>query len=119
MAKLRLVMWVVATGVAAVVLLGGVQWSHDPAAAVMAVVRATAGVLAAYLCAATVLAVPLPRLAPRFVRRMVAGAVGTGLLVAPLAASAEPRPRPPTEAPVLRRQVQPVPAPGFGDASTP
>lgn len=118
MAKLRLVVWVVATGFAAAVLLVDVQWSQEPATAVMVVVRVTAGVLAAYLCVATVLAIRLPSLAPRFVRRLVAGAVGAGLLVAPIAASAEPRPRPPSEAPMLRRQPEPAPA-GFGDASTP
>ena len=104
MAKLRLVGWTVLTGVTAVVLLRGMTWpADDPAVAVMAVIRGVAGVLAAYLFVVTVLAVRLPRLAPRFVARLVAGAVGTGLLVAPLAAAADPRPRPPAEAPVLRR----------------
>ena len=103
MAKLRLVVWTVVTGVLAVVLLRDMAWSDDPAVAVMGVVRVVAGVLAAYLFLATMLAVRLPRLAPGFVRRLVAGAVGTGLLIAPLAASAEPRPRPPAAAPILRR----------------
>lgn len=118
MAKLRLVLWVVVTGLAAWVLLGDVHWSDDPATAVMSVVRVTAGVLAAYLCAATVLAIRLPRVAPRFVRRLVAGAVGTGLLVTPLVASAEPRPAPPAEVPVLRRQPAPAPTHGSHDVST-
>ena len=104
MAKLRLVVWTVATGVAALVLLPGLTWSAaDPAVAVMTVVRGIAGLLAAYLFVVTVLAVRLPRVAPRFVARLVAGAIGTGLLVAPLTASADPRPRPPAEAPVLHR----------------
>ena len=104
MAKLRLVGWMVVTGVAAVVLLRGMSWTtDDPAAVVMTAVRGVAGLLAAYLFVATVLAVRLPRLAPGFVGRLVAGALGTGLLVAPLAASADPRPRPPAEAPVLHR----------------
>lgn len=107
MAKLRLFVWTVATGVAAVVLLRDVGWSEDPAVAVMTVVRVVAGVLAAYLCLATVLAVRVPRLAPRFVRRLVAAAVGTAIAVAPLTALAEPRPRPPAEAPILRRLPEP------------
>ena len=116
MAKLRLVGWMVVTGLGAVVLLRGLRWTtSDPAVAVMAVVRGVAGLLAAYLFAVTVLAVRLPRLAPRFVARLVAGAVGTGLLVAPLSASADPRPRPPAEAPVLRR----VPDEGSRDLSAP
>ena len=114
MAKLRLVGWMAATGVAAVVLLRGLTWTAaDPAVAVMGVVRGVAGLLAAYLFVVTVLAARLPRLAPRFVARLVAGALGTGLLVAPLTASADPRPRPPAEAPVLLR----VPVVGSGDAS--
>ena len=117
-AKLRLVMWVLVTGAAAWVLLGDVRWSDEPAIAVMSVVRFTAGVLAAYLCAATVLAIRLPRVAPQFVRRLVAGAVGTGLLVTPMVASAEPRPAPPAEAPVLRRQPAP-PTPDLRDVATP
>lgn len=103
MAKLRLVVWMLATGLLAVVLLRDLGWSEDPAVATMIVIQCVAGVLAAYLCLATVLAVRMPRVAPRFVRRLVAGAVGAGLLAAPLTASAEPRPRPPAEVPVLRR----------------
>ena len=104
MAKLRLFGWMVATGVSAVVLLRGLSWSAaDPASAVMSAIQGVAGVLAAYLFVVTVLAVRLPRVAPRFVARLVAGAIGTGLLVAPLTASADPRPRPPAEAPVLHR----------------
>ncbi|HEX4904819.1 MAG TPA: hypothetical protein VFU93_05175 [Acidimicrobiales bacterium] len=119
MAKLRLVGWMVVTGVSAVVLLRDLTWTAaDPPVAVMGVVRGVAGLLAAYLFTVTVLAVRLPRLAPRFVARMVAGALGTGLLVVPLAASAEPRPRPPAEAPILRRV--PVPdEPRSRDRSVP
>lgn len=104
MAKLRLVGWMAVIGGAAVVLLRGLTWTTaDPVVVVMTAVRGVAGLLAAYLFVATVLAVRLPRVAPRFVARLVAGALGTGLLVAPLSASADPRPRPPAEVPVLHR----------------
>ena len=115
MAKLRLVVWTMVTGVLAVVLLRDMAWSNDPAVAVMGVVRVVAGVLAGYLFVATLLAARLPRLAPGFVRQLVAGAIGTGLLVAPLAAGADPRPRPPAEAPILRR----LPDTGFGVVRAP
>jgi hypothetical protein len=111
MAKLRLLVWTVATGVAAAVLLQGVTWSDDPSTGVMALVRVTAGVLAAYLCVATVLAIRLPRLAPRFVRRLVAAGLGTAMLAAPLTASAATRDQPAAEAPVLRRVPEPEPEP--------
>jgi len=115
MAKLRLAVWIVALGAAAVALLDGVRWPApaDPAVATMAVVRVVAGALAVYLLAATVLAIRLPRLAPRFVRRLVGTAFGVALLAAPMTASASASSaddRPPVEAPVLRR-VEDPPAP--------
>lgn len=111
MAKLRLVGWLVLVGVAGWWLLGDVRWSADPAEQVMAVVRAVAGALAVYLLIVTVAAVRLPKLAPAFVRRLVAGAVGTVLLAAPMTASATAADRPAvaTEAPVLRRVDTPIP----------
>lgn len=115
--KLRLFLWTAALVVAVVVLLGGASWpgAADPAVAAMAVIRIVAGVLAAYLLASTALAVvaavtrsqPLGRLAgtvsSALVRRLVAAALGGGLLVTPVAASADVRRPPAAEAPVLRR----------------
>lgn len=115
--KLRLFLWTAALVVAVKILLGGASWpgAADPAVAAMAVVRVVAGVLAAYLLASTALAVlaevtrsrPLGRLSDCvtsvLVRRLVAAAVGGGLLVTPVAASAEVRRPPAVEAPVLRR----------------
>jgi nucleoid-associated protein YgaU len=104
MAKLRLVVWMVTVGVAALVLLRDLTWSaDDPAIAVMTAVRVAAGALAVYLFLATLLAVRLPRLAPRFVRRLVAGAVGTAVLFAPMTASASRTEPAPIDAPVIRR----------------
>ena len=111
MAKLRLLVWTVATGVAALVLLRGLTWSDQPEVAAMTVVRVVAGMLAASLCGATVLAVRLPRLAPRFVRRLVATAIGTGLLVVPVPATASTSDDPSIEAPILRRVSEPEPEP--------
>jgi nucleoid-associated protein YgaU len=108
MAKLRLLVWIVVLGAASVLLLrsASVPSSDDPAATTMAVVQVVAGVLAGYLCVASVLAIRMPRLAPSFVRRMVAAAVGGGMLLTPLsasAASAEPARPAAAEVPVLRR----------------
>lgn len=108
MAKLRLLVWIAVLATASVLLLRSASMppSDDPAATTMAVVRVVAGVLAGYLCLASVLAVRLPRLAPAFVRRMVAAAVGGGMLLAPLSASmasAEPARPTAAEVPVLRR----------------
>lgn len=113
MAKLRLLGWVALVGAAGWWSLTGLTWSADPAEQVMTVVRAVAGVLAAYLFVATVLAIRMPRVAPAFVRRLVAGAVGTALLVAPMTASASTADdRPAVEAPVLRR-IEDPPPPAF------
>jgi nucleoid-associated protein YgaU len=104
MKKIRLLLWMLALGVSSVALLRDVAWSEDPATAVMMCVRVAAGVAALYLLAATVLAVRLPRLAPSFVRQLVATAIGTGLALTPMIASAAPASPPPgVEAPVLRR----------------
>lgn len=118
MGKIRLVLWLATTGGAGLVLLDGVRFAAgDPAATTMAAVRAGAGVLAAYLFVATLAALARVRWlpSPAVVRRLVAGAVGGGLLVAPLAAGAAPEDRlpsgrPPAEAPVLRR-IEPPPGP--------
>lgn len=119
MAKLRLMVWTVMVGAAAVILLRDVHVpvSEDSAAAAMGVVQLVAGALAAYLFVVTLLAVRLPRLAPTFVRRLVAAAVGGGLLLTPMVASAETAVPPPTDVPVLHRL--PDPAPASGDVSTP
>jgi nucleoid-associated protein YgaU len=106
LAKVRLLGWIGALGCASVVLLRSATWpgTGDPAAATMAVVQAVAGVLAAYLALATVVAIRLPRLAPAFVQRLVAAAVGTTLVLAPVAAGAAPQPAPtPSDAPVLHK----------------
>jgi hypothetical protein len=108
MAKLRLLVWIVVLGAASILLLrsASVPSSDDPAATAMAVVQVVAGALAGYLCIASVVAIRMPRLAPSFVRRMVAAAVGGGMLLTPLsasAASAEPARPTAADAPVLRR----------------
>lgn len=123
MAKLRLVLWTAALAGAAKMLLSGVTARFtvmdDPPTAVMGVVRTGAGVLAVYLLVATVLAVRLPRVAPRFVRRLVASAVGAGLLITPMVASAETKStRPPAEAAPVLRRVADAPS-GDGSASDP
>jgi nucleoid-associated protein YgaU len=120
MAKVRLFVWLAVVSIAAVTLLHGARLpaGDDPALAVMAVVRVVAGVLAAYLLVATLIAVRLPRLAPGFVRRLVAAAVGGGLLLTPVAASAERAAPPVTEAPVLHRLPDP-PTTRSGDATAP
>jgi nucleoid-associated protein YgaU len=115
MAKLKLLVWWIGVGAAAWWSLGNLSWpAEDPAAQAMTVVRVVAGALAGYLFVVTALAVRMPRVAPRFVRRLVAGAVGTALLVAPMTATAstgtDVRP-PATEAPVLRRVTEPEPPP--------
>jgi nucleoid-associated protein YgaU len=72
----------------------------------MALVRLVAGVLAAWLFVATVLAVRLPRLAPRFARRLVATIMGGALLVGPASvasAATSAGPPPGVQAPVLHR----------------
>lgn len=129
-AKLRLLVWSGALVATATVLLHGAPWpdlSGDPAVATMATVRLVAGALAAYLLLATVIAVRLPGLSPRFARRMVATIAGTTLLLTPVAASAATKAPPPgVEAPVLHRidapstttstlvstASEPVPGPG-------
>jgi hypothetical protein len=118
MAKVRLLVWTAAVGAAAYVLLRGVVAPdvEDPAGAAMIVVRAVAGALAAYLFAATLLALRLPRLAPAMVRRLVAGAVGGGLLVTPMVASAESASPTTTEAPPVLHRLSDLPAPS-GDVS--
>ena len=107
--KLRLLAWAMALAVSAIVLLGGASWpgAADPAAAVMAMVRVIAGLLAVYLFVATSVSVVVAlrwrrTIGPAVVRRLVAAAVGGGLFVSPTAAAATDRP-PPAEAPVLRR----------------
>jgi nucleoid-associated protein YgaU len=121
----KLVAWMSALAVAAVVLLQDVRWAtDDPAVAAMAVVRVVAGVLALYLLAATVgaavvavLRLPVRvRFAPALVRRLVAGAIGGGLLLSPVSAAAATHERPVAEAPPMLRRADgpataPVPAP--------
>ena len=88
--KLRLLVWTGALAGAAIVLVHGASWpdaSGDPAVATMALVRLAAAALAIYLFVATVLAVRLPRLAPRFARRLVATIAGTTMLLTPIAAA--------------------------------
>ena len=105
-AKVRLLAWFGAVACAAVVLLRSATWpgADDPAAATMAAVHVVAGALAAYLALATVLAIRLPRVAPGFVRRLVAAAVGGTLVLGPIAAGAAPQPAPsPSDAPVLHK----------------
>lgn len=115
MGKLRLLAWLLATGASAWWLGTDMAWPDAPEAQAMAVVRAVAAALAAYLFVVSVLAIRLPRLAPRFVRRLVAGAVGTALLAAPVTASAAPtvdeRPPVTADAPVLRRVEPEAPPP--------
>jgi len=107
LAKVRLLGWIGATGGAAMVLLRSASWpgAGDPATATMAVVQVVAGVLAAYLAIAAVVAIRLPRLAPVFVQRLVAAAVGGSLVLAPMTtAGAAPQPVPtPSDAPVLHK----------------
>ena len=119
MTKIRLVVWTAAIGAVAVVLLRDTRLpaAADPAVAVMEIVRMIAGVLAAYLFVATLLAVRLPRLTPRFVQRLVAGAVGGGLLLTPMVASAGTPAPPSTDVPVLHRLPDPPHA--SGDVSGP
>jgi nucleoid-associated protein YgaU len=113
--KLRLLVWTGALAGAAIVLVHGASVpaaSGDPAVATMQAVRLVAGGLAACLLLATVLAVRLPRLAPRFARRLVATIAGTTLLLTPIAASAATSSAPPpgVEAPVLHRIDEPTTA---------
>ena len=108
LAKVRLLGWIGALGCAAVVLLRSATWpgAGDPAAATMAVAQVVAGVLAAYLALAAVVAIRLPRLAPAFVQRLVAAALGGSLVLGPIAAAAGAAPQPmptPTDAPVLHK----------------
>jgi len=108
LAKVRLLLWIGALTCASVVLLRSARWpgAEDPAAATMAVAQVVAGVLAAYLALATVLAIRLPRLAPAFVQRLVAAAIGGTLVLAPMTsvAGAAPQPVPtPSDAPVLHK----------------
>jgi hypothetical protein len=127
MAKIRVLVWTASLLVAARLLLVGVRTPtfDDPAVATMWVVRLVAGGLAVYLLVATVLAIRLPRLAPRFVRQLVATGIGAGMLVSPIAASAAPgsppppsSPPPPVDAPVLRRLPDAQP-PAFSEAPPP
>lgn len=96
----------------------------DAPATVMGAVQVVAVVLGLYLLVATVIAVlaevtrsrALGRAADAIttagLRRLVALAVGGALLAPASSASAEPRPRQPAEAPVLRRAVdEQLPAP--------
>jgi hypothetical protein len=107
MAKLRYLGWLLVCAAVGWWCLAGLVWPSAPEAQAMTVVRAVAGGLAGYLFVASVLAIRLPRVAPRFVRRLVAGAVGTALLVAPMTASASSsRDEHP---PVLRRIDEPEP----------
>jgi len=106
LAKVRLLVWIGALGCASVVLLRSTSWpgAGDPAAATMAVAQVVAGVLAAYLAVASVLAIRLPRLAPRFVQRLVAAAIGTTMVLTPVAVGAAPQRVPtPSDAPVLHK----------------
>jgi hypothetical protein len=106
LAKVRLLGWIGALGCAAVVLLRSATWpgAGDPAAATMAVMQVVAGALAAYLALATVIAIRLPRFAPAFVQRLVAAAVGSALVLGPIAAGAAPQPvATPSDAPVLHK----------------
>jgi nucleoid-associated protein YgaU len=110
--KLRLLVWTGALAGAAIALVHGASLpdgSGDPAVATMQAVRLVAAGLAAYLFVATVLAVRLPRLAPRFARRLVATIAGTTLLLTPIAAAAATSSAPPpgVEAPVLHRIDEP------------
>ncbi|MEN3273905.1 MAG: resuscitation-promoting factor RpfA [Actinomycetota bacterium] len=106
LAKVRLLGWIGALTCAAMVLLRSASWpgAEDPAAATMAVAQVVASVLAAYLALATVLAIRLPRLAPAFVQRLVPAAIGTTIVLAPVAAGAAPQRVPtPSDAPVLHK----------------
>lgn len=126
----RLTTWVLVLAGTAVWLWSGVGWDAgaEPAVQAMAVVRAVAAVLATYLLVATALAVVgaaaripvLGALAPRGVRRLVAGALAGTLLVAPgVAGAAQDRPvaepAAGVEAPVLRRIDPPQAVPGAAD----
>lgn len=111
MAKLRLIGWLAAVGAVGWWCGSGLSWPSDPVGQAMTVVRALTAVLAAYLLVATVLAIRLPPIAPAFVRRLVAGAVGSALLATPMTATASAEERvPAAEAPVLRRVDEPAPA---------
>lgn len=107
--KLRLLVWTAVLAVAVVLLLHGGTWSaEDPATVVMAVIRVAAGLLALWLLLATIVSLVTAltwhrAIGPVFVRRLVAAAVGGGLLVAPMTASASTSTPPGVEAPVLRR----------------
>ena len=103
--RLQLGAWIAALAVAATVLLRTARWpgTADPAAATMAAVQLVAGLLAAYLLVATVLAIRLPRVAPRFVRRLVAAAISGGIALAPIGASAATDARAASDAPVLTK----------------
>ena len=121
-AMVRLIVWLAAVAGATVWSWSGVAWSAsaDPEVQVMGVVRAVAAVLAGYLLVVTLLAllgamVRVPALgavAPGVVRRIVAGAIAGGLLVAPGVAAADTSPGTPTtehvDAPVLRRVEEPA-----------
>jgi hypothetical protein len=104
-AKVRLLTWMATLAVATALLLGSATSPRvdDPARATMAAVQVLAGVLAAYLFVATLVAIRLPRLAPAFVQRLVAAAIGTGIALAPIAASAAPARPTHADAPVLHR----------------
>lgn len=115
--KLRLGVWMLVLAGAATVLMRS-SWpgTGDPAVAAVAVVRLVAGVLAIYLLAATVVALLVAlrwqrAIGPAMVRRLVAAAVGGGLLVAPAVATADPRQASQLEAPVLRRVPEAAPQP--------
>lgn len=112
MARVRLLGWLMVVGGASFALLRDLRWSGDPPTAAMAVVRGVAGMLAAYLAVATLAELArLPLPTPAFVRGLVAAAVGGSLLATPMTSAAEPRPRPPADAPVLHRLDDPAPAP--------
>lgn len=114
--RVRLVLWTVGLALAGFGLLAGVTWptGEEPATATMAVVRVVAGVLALYLLCATIVSVVAAvrwrrSIGPVVVRRLVAAAIGSGLLIAPAVASAESGRAPTTEAPVLRRLPEATP----------
>jgi hypothetical protein len=110
----RLFVWVATLGGAATWLWSDLSWSSAPEGQVMTVVRVVAAALATWLVVVTVLAIAgrflrvrwLGSLAPSMVRRLVAGSLAGGLLVAPGVAVAE---GPPGDAPVLEL-VEPAPA---------